>query len=272
MKLRLIITTAIVGAALALPGPSSAWAQAPANDTFEQATVISSLPFSQVLDTTQATVDSTDVEALAACGLTGNITGAATVWYEYTPPVDQSLLITTAGTSYVFETGVAVLTGSPGNLSAVTCFGFNGGFLATAGVTYHILVADIAAGGIGGTGGTLHLSVETPGVGLNVDRFGRFDPKTGVATVTGTFACPNTSGLVGSIGGELSQRTNDRVVGPNIDNISCTGATQPWSMTFTPSGGNFTGGPADVTMGYTVIGFPFGSLGDTINQRVILRG
>jgi hypothetical protein len=270
MKLKLILATAILVAALALPG--SAWAQAPPNDTFDQATVIPSLPFSQVLDTTQATVDSTDVEALAACGLTGNITGGATVWYEYTPPVDQSLLITTAGTSYVFETGVAVLTGSPGNLSEVTCFADNGGFLATAGVSYHILVADIAAGGIGGTGGTLHLSVETPGVGIKVDRFGRFDPKTGVATVTGTFTCPNTSGLVGSIGGELSQRANDRVVGPNIDNISCTGATQPWSMTFTPSGGNFTGGPADVTMGYTVIGFPFGGLGDTVNQRVILRG
>ena len=66
MKLKLILTTAIVGAALALP--ASAWAQAPPNDTFEQATVISSLPFSQTLDTTQATTDSTDAEALAACG------------------------------------------------------------------------------------------------------------------------------------------------------------------------------------------------------------
>ena len=66
MKLKLILTTAIVGAALALPG--SAWAQAPPNDTFEQATVIS-LPFSQTLDTTQATTDSTDAEALAACDI-----------------------------------------------------------------------------------------------------------------------------------------------------------------------------------------------------------
>ena len=62
MKLKLILATAIVGVALALPG--SAWAQAPPNDTFEQATVISSLPFSQILDTTQATVDSTDVRSV----------------------------------------------------------------------------------------------------------------------------------------------------------------------------------------------------------------
>ena len=64
MKLKLTLTTATVGTALALP--CSAWAQAPPNDTFEQATVIS-LPFSQILDTTQATTDSTDAEALAAC-------------------------------------------------------------------------------------------------------------------------------------------------------------------------------------------------------------
>ena len=95
MKLKLILTTAIVGVALALPGVSSAWAQAPPNDTFEQATEISSLPFSQILDTTQATTDSTDAEALAACG-GPSIPVAATVWYEYTPPVDQSLLILTA--------------------------------------------------------------------------------------------------------------------------------------------------------------------------------
>ena len=85
MKLKLILTTAIVGVALAVPGVSSAWAQPPPNDTFEQATVISSLPFSQILDTTQATTDSTDAEALAACG-GPSFPIAATVWYEYTPP------------------------------------------------------------------------------------------------------------------------------------------------------------------------------------------
>ena len=66
MKLTLILTTTIVGAALALPG--SAGAQAPPNDTFEQATQILSLPFSQTLDTSQATTDSTDTEAVA-CSL-----------------------------------------------------------------------------------------------------------------------------------------------------------------------------------------------------------
>ncbi len=239
--------------------------QAPPNDTFEQATQILSLPFSQILDTTQATIDSTDLEALAACG-GPSITGAATVWYEYTPPVDQSVLILTTPVPPSYGAGVAVLTGSPGSLSAVTCFPSLGSFSATAGVTYHIVVADIS----GGSGGTLHFSVSTPGVEIKVDRFGRFDPKTGVATATGTFTCP--SGLSGQISGDLSQRAAFASTGANPIDVPCNGAAQQWSIAFTPFAGKFTGGPADVSVAISVVGFPGGSIADGVNQRVILRG
>jgi hypothetical protein len=266
MKLKLILTTAIVGAALTLPGISSAWAQAPPNDTFEQATVISSLPFSQTLDTSEATIDSTDFEALAACGLSGVITGAATVWYEYTPSADQRLLITTPGTSYNL-TGVAVLTGSPGSLSAVTCFPDIGSFSATAGVTYHILVADIG----GGSGGTLHLSVETGEGGLTVDRFGRFDPRTGIATVTGTLAC--TGSDKSTVSGDLSQRTTFGTTGQNgFADVACNGVAQQWSIAFTPFDGKFKGGPADVSVGAGFVCVPQGCIADQVDRRVILRG
>ena len=44
-------------------------------------------------------------------------------------------------------------------------------------------------------------------------------------------------------------------------------------MAFTPGlDGKFRGGPADVTMGFSVCCFPGGSIGQTVNQRVILRG
>ena len=265
MKLKLILTTAIVGAALTLPGISSAWAQAPPNDTFEQATVISSLPFSQILDTTQATTDSTDAEALAACG-GPSFPIAATVWYEYTPPVDQSVLILTGPVPPSYGTGVAVLTGSPGSLSAVTCFPSLGSFLATAGVTYHIGVDDIS----GGSGGELHLTVDTPGVDLKVDRFGRFDPKTGVATLAGTLICP--SGTTASVSGELSQRTTSASTGQNPIVVPCNGAAQPWSIAFTPLDGKFKGGPADVLLGVSVCCLPGGGIGQTVIQRATLRG
>ena len=81
------------------------------------------------------------------------------------------------GSSYIFGTGVAVLTGSPGSLSAVTCFPSLGGFLATAGVTYHIGVDDISRRRHGGRRSCTLPS--NAGGRLKVDRFGRFDPKTG---------------------------------------------------------------------------------------------
>ena len=214
MKLKLILTTAIVGAAFALPGVSSAWAQAPPNDTFEQATVISSLPFSQTLDTSEATTDSTDAEALASCGISDPPQPRRSGTSTRPPSIRAS---SSRRPDPATPAGVAVLTGSPGSLFAVTCSLGLGTFSATAGQTYHILVADIS----GGNGGTLNLSVETtPGFELSVDRFGRFDPKTGAATVTGTLTCP--SGSTGTVfSGSLSQRTT------TADTVRRTPSTSP---------------------------------------------
>ena len=164
MRMRTRFLLALTSGAFVLGvGAGPAWAQAPSNDTFGQATQIHSLPFSQTLDTSQATTDSTDAEALAACAIPLPVTVAATVWYQYTPSADQGLLISTDGSSY--GAGVAVLTGSPGSLSAVACFPAPlGTFSAKAGQTYHIVVADTS----GGSGGTLNLSVgslEAPTIG-----------------------------------------------------------------------------------------------------------
>ena len=179
MRLRTCLLLALTSGAFVLgvaAGP--AWAQAPPNDTFGQATQITSLPFAQTLDTSEATTDPTDIEAVAACNLPVPVVPAATVWYQYTPSADQGLLISTDGSSY--GTGVAVLTGSPGSLSAVTCFpGPVGSFSARAGQTYHIGVTDNS--GIGG--GTLNLSVGA----LDV-------PTISAISVAGNSACALTSG------------------------------------------------------------------------------
>ncbi len=267
MKLRtyflLAVTSAVIGLGV---GGGPAWAQAPPNDTFEQATQIPSVPFSQTLDTSEATIDSTDAEALAACG--SSVGGAATVWYEYTSSADQSLVISTSGSTN-YTTGVAVLTGSPGTLSAVTCFAGIGSFSVTAGQTYHIVVADIG----GGNGGTLNLSVETPGVELGVDPFGQFDPETGVATVTGTLICP--SGSTGTVSGSLSQRGDQQTTtagtGLHPTNVPCNGAAQQWSAAFRPLNGKFTGGQADVSVDAAVC-LPRGCPFDHADRSIILRG
>ena len=253
----LALASAVVGLGVA-GGP--AWAQAPPNDSFEQATKIPSVPFSQTLDTSEATTDGTDAEASAVCGTS---VGAAGVWYQYTPSVDQSLVISATG----YSAGVAVLTGSPGGLSAVSCFAGIGTFSAIAGQTYHIGVADIG----GGNGGTLDLSVEANGVELNVDPVGRLDPNTGVATVTGTLTCP--SGFTGTVSGTLTQQEGDQTTTAatlRSTNVPCNGAARQWSAAFRPLEGNFIGGNAGVSVN-AIVCLPRGCVADHADRSLILR-
>jgi Family of unknown function (DUF6299) len=250
MKLKLILTTAIVGAALALPGISSARAQAPPNDTFEQATVISSLPFLQTLTTSAATTDSTDAEALAACGLLPPVPPlAASVWYVHTPLTDRVVTVDTFGSSYT--TGVAVVTGSPGSLSAVSCFAVIGRFTPVPGDTYYIGISDIT----GGHGGSLNVSVTAPELGGTVDQFGRIDPQTGEATLTGTITC--MANLSGDVFLTLTQRSGQTTVtGSGSTTLICNGREQTWSITFQPTGGSFKNGHATVAGQVAETAFP----------------
>jgi hypothetical protein len=255
--LMLTVATCALAAA-AVP----AWAQPPANDTFEHATAVSSLPFSDTVDTTQATTDATDTEALAACGM--SVPVAATVWYAYTPPTDSSLTLFTTGTNYF--AGVAVVTGTPGHLSAVDCFATQGTFPVTAGQTYRIGVADIGGGG----GGTLRLVIDSPGVVIAVDRFATVDRQTGVATITGTLICP--SGSLGQVSGQLTQRRGRTTIfGTSLAlaNVTCTGAPESWSLPIFPDSG-FGPGPASVLAG-AVDSLPLGGLSDSAARTVILR-
>ncbi len=65
MSRYLTILAGVAIAALAMAAPAAA--APPSNDTFAGATTISSLPFSDTVDTTQATTDADDIVA-AACG------------------------------------------------------------------------------------------------------------------------------------------------------------------------------------------------------------
>jgi len=133
--------TAAVGSASASPVR---------NDTFKHATVISSLPFNTTLDTTRATVDQTDEQAATTCGVNGQVTLSASVWYAFTPATDQTVVVDSSG----YEVGLGVFTGTPDNFSAFLCATSGGEFPALAGQTYYIDVISLS-----GHGGTLKLSV-----------------------------------------------------------------------------------------------------------------
>ena len=259
LVLMLAVATCTAGAA-AVP----ASAQPPANDTFEHATRVSSVPFSDTVDTTGATTDATDAEARAACGI--SVPLAATVWYAYTASTDSSLIISTIGSTY--STGVAVVTGTPGHLSAVDCFAGLGSVTVTGGQTYRIGVADIG----GGSGGTLRLAISSPGVVIAVDRFASVDRATSVATITGTLICP--IGSQNTISGEMTQRRgHSTLFGSSLaspTSVTCTGTPVSWSLAIFTLGGGFRPGPASAA-GTAEVALPFAIVGDFVNRTAILR-
>jgi hypothetical protein len=124
-------------------------------------TVITSTPFSDIVDTRSATFDDGDPDL--SCS--GYRSGFRSVWYVYTPPTDGILAVTTRGSDY--DTGVAVFTGVCDRTLTSTlhevacdgdaCDGPSGGqparlsFPALGGVTYWIMVIDESGSAVGGS-------------------------------------------------------------------------------------------------------------------------
>jgi len=132
--------------------PAPAMAQ-PANDDFP-GTTIASVPFSDSVDTTDATTE--PGEPFPSCGF--NI--GKTVWYEFTPAADTALNVTTRGSG--FDTVLSVYTGP--SLSALEPMDCNDDardsvrwsaleFDANGSTTYRFQVA-----GYDGAGGDLVIS------------------------------------------------------------------------------------------------------------------
>lgn len=132
-------------------GVSPVIAASPANDNFSGATVVNTLPFSDTVDTTDATLE--PGEPSSYCGDIAN-----TVWYVFTPANNGSVA---ASLSAAFsEIMLAVYTGSSlSELTELACAG--SGPLAlilsvTAGTTYHFRV-----GTFPGLSGSLTFTLDT---------------------------------------------------------------------------------------------------------------
>jgi hypothetical protein len=146
------VTVLCVVLVAALVSAEAAWGAPPSNDAFAGAKVIFSLPFSETSDTTQATVDPTDLQVATACSADRTHV-SATTWYAFTPSANQIVSVDTSGSNYFAV--ARVVTGTPGDFSPVYC-GFQDGpsFVARAGHTYYLNAVSI-----GGSGGTLRLSL-----------------------------------------------------------------------------------------------------------------
>jgi hypothetical protein len=117
-----------------------ALAAAPANDDFDSATVIGSLPYADSLDTTEATYAGDEP---APCGQL-----YTSVWYAFTPTHDMRLTAEAVGTGDGYVPDVSAWTGARNTLSSVLASDSDQcphpyEFGAKSGTTYFFLVGNI---------------------------------------------------------------------------------------------------------------------------------
>lgn len=236
---RALMGVALAGALLPLLVVAPALAAAAPNDLFTGA-VAAGPGFSEQVDTTEATTDADDADANAMCGAPAT---DASVWYAFTTATDGGVIVDVSASTYT--AGVIVVTGSPGAFVLETCGPGTILFSATAGITYYVLAFDDQFDG-GGNGGALNIAFNdapaTPTVEATVDPVGGFDPRTGGATLRGTFSCTGADFV--SISGQLTQRVGRGVVlgfFGAFDTL-CDGAAHAWTAQVFPTSGKFAGG------------------------------
>lgn len=270
--LRRAAVTALVLAtttATAVATGGTAVAAPPGNDTYPSRTVVGSIPFTENLDTTEATTDADDDELNAECGAPAT---DASVWYELTPSTDTGIIVDVSESTY--SAGALVATGSPGNWTIVNCAPDAVGFFAVAGETYTILAIDDQFDG-GGNGGTLTITIDValppPTIDVTVDPFGTFNTRTGSATVSGTVTCTGETEFA-FLETELTQNVGRFTIrGFGFSEVTCDGATRPWSLEVAPENGKFAGGKA-VNVTFAVACGDF-DCGIDFEERVVhLRG
>jgi hypothetical protein len=218
-----ILLVAAVAALGVLGLPAAASAQ-PSNDSFSNATVISSLPFSDVIDNTTATTE--PGEPAGGC----NYPPQYTVWYSITPATSMTIRVDMSGSSFFDSTfDVYQQTGSGlAGLSGIACSILDtdtnsAHFQASADTTYYIQAGSICCT----SGGSLHLNVHEvlppPG-----DNFAN-------AVVISPSALPFTDSE------DAGAATLERNAGEPSPSCGETSFTNSWWYSFTPaSAGSFT--------------------------------
>lgn len=128
------------------------------NDACASATVVDAVPFHDLVDTSLATRVSSD--PLQSCSTGGPAQNSNTVWYRVTAATAGTVRFDSFGSSY--DTVVTAYTGACGALTEVACEDDAGSglqsevaFLATAGTTYLIEVAQYGPPGGGALSVTL---------------------------------------------------------------------------------------------------------------------
>jgi hypothetical protein len=107
---------------------------------------------------------------------------------------------------------------------------------------------------------------------VSIDRYGRFHPRTGSATLRGTISCEGRADYT-SVEVSARQRVGRQYVNGYgyLDDIACDGSTQPWSVEVSPDDGLFKGGKA-LAVSWAYACGPFECGDGFVEQTVQLRG
>lgn len=270
-KIKFTRFVSALGLALSALGVSApaALAAPPNNDTFTGATAVTG-GFSEVLDTTEATTDSDDAQLNASCGAPAT---DASVWYAFAAVSDAVVVVDVSQSNY--SAGVLVGVGSQGNLQTVECGPGAVAFFAAAGTTYYVLAIDDQFDG-GGNGGSLSISfneVVSPTVDITLNRFGRVNARTGVATISGTYTCTNGDFLDVFVDARQNVGRLFSILGSGsfFDFGTCDGAPHTWTADVLPQNGKFAGGKT-MTVAFAFSCGPFECADGFAEQTVQLRG
>jgi hypothetical protein len=213
----------------------------PPNDDFDDAIIITALPFRHTVNTADATTDRDDPLNDETCGF-GSI-GGHTVWYQFTPTESVRINASTVGSNY--DPNVFVYTGTRGDLTRIACnfLPRSMTFEALAGETYFLL-----AGSSGDEpGGNLVFNVDTSlEVGVTIDSEGTVNPSTGVATISGTVTCSRSAFF--ELGGSVQQQKASDAQGSLFASSNCDGVTR-WEAEVVPDNGRFVPGTVKVSAG-----------------------
>jgi hypothetical protein len=225
------LAVALAVALVGVVGPSQAFAAAPANDYVNRATPVSSLPFSDTVDTREATLGAAD--AAATCESNDS---AATVWYRFTPTTSGTFAFSTTGSDY--DTVVNLFSGRADDLTWLAC---NDDFETTAAVLVRPLVAGttyfVSAGTCctavpgPGPGGTLRFSVARTrpvDVHVTVAPKARLHADQHRASFHGTISC-GVAATYHLIGYVEQQQAGAEAFGLFEVFGSCTAGSSTWS-------------------------------------------
>jgi hypothetical protein len=226
-------------ASMVLLGALPALAAPPSNDVITGATAIPAVPFSETVDTTEATTDAEDAAINTNCGAPAT---NGSVWYSLVASAPVYLVDVSQSD---FSAGVIVATGTPGNLSLVTCGPQSVAFEPVAGETYYLMAFSDTPEVVGG-----QLSIEVietepaPKVSMTVNDVGRVNPRTGTATISGTYDCIGTADFT-VLQGRLQQEQGSTQVGGDFEQLDLAcGGTFKWSAEITAESGRFRPGLA----------------------------